>query len=229
MKEITASVNELDKVLDKNFFVIPNGFDQSILPKQTKDELRKEFGIKEDERLIIFVGSLRPVKGADYLIKAMEKIVQQRKDIRLFLIGDGEERDNLIKLSKDLKIEKHINFIGQVPNLEVQKYMKASDIFVLSSISESFGIVNLEAMAAGLPIVATDVCGISEIVEDKINGYLVESKNENQISNKVLMLLGDKELSEKISHTNQEKSRTYEWEPISNKIESIYSSIIDHK
>lgn len=138
------------------------------------------------------------------------------------LVGGGQERQALQELVKELDLEERVTFVGKVSNGEVPKYMVASDVFVLPSLSEGFPLVTLEAMASGLPIVATKVGGLPEIVKDGDNGFLIEPKNPEQIAEKVLSLLVDEELREKISRNNQEKAKHYSWENIVERLEEVY-------
>lgn len=121
-----------------------------------------------------------------------------------------------------MNIEQYITFIGKVPNEKVPEYMGASDVFVLPSLSESFGIVNLEAMASGLPIIATNVRGLPEIIKNGENGFLVEPKNPEGIAEKVLLLLEDDELGERISNNNRGEVRKYSWENVVETLEGVY-------
>jgi N-acetyl-alpha-D-glucosaminyl L-malate synthase BshA len=212
---------EIQKICNRNVFVIPNGIDLKRFENLSKEDLRSKLEIKE-EKIIMFVGTLRPVKGVRYLIEAMKIITDKSKNSRLFIVGDGEERGYLENLVRNLNLEKYVKFVGKVPNEEVPEYMAASDVFVLPSLSEGFGIVNLEAMASGLPIVATNVRGLPEIIKDGENGFLVEPKNPEQIAGRVLLLLENDELRERISKDNKQEIRKYSWKSVVEKLEKVY-------
>ena len=204
--------------------VIPNGINLDKFRNLSRETFRKRLGIKKGEKIITFVGTLRPVKGLKYLIQAMNIISKQDTGIKLMLVGDGEERLALQELVKELDLEDRVTFVGKVLNEEIPGYMIASDVFVLPSLSESFGIVNLEAMACGLPIVASKVGGLPEIVKNGVNGFLVEPKNPEQISDKVLLLLGDDVLRERISKNNKDKVKDYSWESVVERLEKVYQN-----
>ena len=119
----------------------------------------------------------RSKKGVKYLIETLNIIKNKNKNIRLFIVGDGEEREYLEKLVKELTLEDYVRFIGKIPNERVLEYMVASDIFILPSLSEGFPVTFLEAMASGLPIITTNVRGLSEIIIDGENGFLVDPKS----------------------------------------------------
>lgn len=212
---------EIQKIWDRDVFVVPNGIDLARFENLSKEDIRSKLEIK-DEKIILFVGTLRPVKGVKYLIEAMKTITDKNKNTRLFLVGDGEERKYLENLVRTLNIERYVTFIGKVQNDKVPEYMTASDVFVLPSLSEGFPVTVVEAMASGLPIVATDVRGLPEIIKNDENGFLVEPKNPNRIAEKVLLLLEDDELRERISRNNKEEVIKYSWESVVEKLEKVY-------
>jgi N-acetyl-alpha-D-glucosaminyl L-malate synthase BshA len=221
--------DEIKKNYDRNVLVIPNGIDSEKFKNLSQEKIRDELNIKQNETIIIFIGTLKPVKGVQYLIEAMEILRQKNLDVKLLLIGDGKEKQNLEKLVKKLKLEKHVKFIGKIQNEEIPKYMALSNIFVLPSLSEGFPLTILEAMACGLPIVTTMVRGIPEVVEDGENGFLVEPKNPKEIAEKVLLLLKDDKLREKISNNNKEKAKKYSWENVVEKLEKVYLKVLNKK
>ena len=213
---------EMQKLCNREIFVIPNGIDLERFENLSRAKARSELQIKETEKIILFVGTLRAVKGVKYLIQAMSIMGQNSINARLILVGNGEERQSLQGLTKELDLEEDVTFVGKVPNEEIPQYMIASDVFVLPSLSESFGIVNLEAMACGLPIVATKVGGLPEIIEEGKNGFLVEPKNLEQIAEKVRLLLGDDELRRRISENNKTRVKEYSWESVVDRLEWVY-------
>ena len=113
-----------------------------------------------------------------------------------------------------------------VPNETVPEYMVASDVFVLPSLSEGFPTVILEAMASGIPIVATKVRGVPEIIKDGENGFLVEPRNSEEIAEKVLLLLNKDELRKRISEKNIEEVKRYHWESIAIRLEEVYFRVV---
>jgi len=152
----------------------------------------------------------------------MKKIHEEMPDARLILVGDGEERERLAALSIQLGIQKDVQFIGQVPYEMVKTFMQQADVFVLPSLSEGFPNVILEAMACGLPIIASRVGGIPDIITNDINGYLVEVKDTNDMANKIMLLLSDDTLRKKISDNNRHLVKKYTWENVIFELEKIY-------
>ena len=218
---------EMQKICSRDVEVIPNGIDvEGFQDLPAKAEIREELGLGADDKIIVFVGTLRPVKGLKYLVEAMNVIRQSDNSARLMLVGDGEERQQLEALVQGRDLEGWVTFLGRVPNESVPRYLAGADVFVLPSLSEGFPNVVLEAMAAGLPVVASRVGGLPEIVEEGENGFLVEGGNPEQIADRVLRLLGDDELRARISATNREKARAYTWESVVDRLEEVYGTVV---
>jgi glycosyltransferase involved in cell wall biosynthesis len=209
--------NEIIKRYGIQSIVIPNGFDIQDLTilKGTPEK-------KSGHQNVLFVGRLHPVKGIKHLIIAMKDVIAINPAARLILIGEGNEKENLVTLSMQMGIQKNVQFIGEVPHDEVFNYMQQSDLFVLPSLSEGFPGVFLEAMACGLPIIATRVGGIPEILTDNINGYLVEAEDPENLANKIILLLKDDRLRKKMSDNNRNEVKKYSWDNICIKLEKIY-------
>jgi glycosyltransferase involved in cell wall biosynthesis len=201
---------------------VPNGIDVEKYNEVTKNT-DNETGRKN----ILFVGSLYPVKGVHYLIMAMKLVHDKMPDAKLILVGDGEERERLAALSIQMGVQKHVRFVGKVPHEKVQTFMQRADIFVLPSLSEGFPNVILEAMASGLPIIASRVGGIPDIITNDINGYLVEVKDINDIANKTILLLQDDALRKKISDNNRHLVKKYAWENVIFELERIFQLSIN--
>ena len=225
---LTKDMKERMKELyDKEIYVIPNGIDatrnHSNMPKAA---IRRKLKIDQDERIIISVGRLHYIKGLKYLIMAVGDLKIEEPKIKAIIIGkDQGERANLELLAKKLNVRENILFIGELPNKEVMDYLKASDIFVLPSLSEGFPNTILEAMLNGLPIIASNVGGISEILADTKNGYLINPKDHMAIAARIKMLLKDDPLRSHISENNIITANLYNWEKIVNYLESIYFDI----
>jgi glycosyltransferase involved in cell wall biosynthesis len=138
--------------------------------------------------IILFVGNLTESKGIEYLIEAMPTVLQRIKNYRLTIIGDGPQRRKLEKLAQTLGIQEYIDFIGSQPQTVVSEWMQKSKIFVLPSIYEGFGIVLLEALASGLPVVGTQVGGIKDIITPEV-GALVPPASPESLANAILDIL----------------------------------------
>jgi len=207
----------------KNIFTIPNGIELLEFENLSKVAVRKELKINDSEKTILFVGTLKTVKGIKYLIEAIKIVKEKSLKIKLLLVGDGEEKKELEKISEKLNLKENIVFVGRVDNGEIPKYMALSDIFVLPSLSEGLPVVILEAMASGLPIIATKVGGVPDIMKDGENGFLVDPKSPAQIAEKILYLLADDNARKLISLNNFKKSKDYSWDIVMENLIKVYS------
>ncbi len=208
---------KLAKGTDHEIFVVPNGINLNLFAERSLT-IVKENGVKK----ILFVGRLSPVKGVQYLIRAMERVLKEIPEAKLILVGEGKEREMLESLSIQLDINKSVQFVGIVNHEKVHTFMQQADVFVLPSLSEGFPNVLLEAMACGLPVIATRVGGIPDIIMEEENGYLIDEKRPDEISEKLLFLSRNKPITWKISKNNKEKVKKYNWDNIVSNLEEIY-------
>ncbi len=164
------------------------------------------------------------MKGVIYLVQAVRILIDKGlRNIKVLIVGDGSEKRYLEELVKKLGLEDYIVFVGKVPHDKIPEYMASADLFVLPSLSEGFGNVVPEAMAMGLPIIASKVGGLPWIIKDGDNGFLVEPRNPHEIAEKITFLLFNDDLRTYISRRNIEKAREYSWENIIKKLEKVYT------
>jgi glycosyltransferase involved in cell wall biosynthesis len=173
-------------------------------PFKFKKVSREKLGLKKDLIYTISTGRLVKRKGFDFLIRSISKL---DKNIHALIIGDGPEKENLVNLAKELNVEDRIHFLGFVSEEKKFQYLSNSDIYVLSSVHEGFGIVLQEAMQVGLPIVATNNGGQVDIIENGKNGYLINFGNEKEMTESIKEILKNKR---KFSVENMEKAKSFE-------------------
>ena len=135
------------------------------------------------------MGILIPIKGTIHLINAFADIIKQRNDLLLVIIGSGPLRSGLESRVQALNLDDYIRFLGFVPNQELVFWFNAADLFVLPSLGEGFGITIIEALSCGLPIVASDIGGILEIINENELGILVPPGDTKKLSNAILQAL----------------------------------------
>ena len=218
----------LGKYRDK-IVVIPNGINMEDFDIQySKEECREKLGLPVDENMILFVGNLSPYKGPDVLIRAMSEISKKVPDTKLVFVGRGRMKEELEKLCKNTGVERNVKFAGFVEESLKPLYYKAADVFVLPSmmITESFGIVNLEAMACGVPIVASKIGGVPDVVKDGENGLLAPPKNSEALAEAIIYLLENEEVRRKMGKNGRKKVENYSWDEIANKTERLYELIL---
>lgn len=216
---------KMQKLTRRTIFIIPNGIDLNRFNTVSLFESRAKLGIAIESNIIIFVGSLVPIKGVNFLLESMPQILVDFPNSKLILIGDGGEEKNLRSRVIELGISRQVTFVGRVLPEIVVDYLSAANVFVLPSLSEGFPLVILEAMAAGLPIICTDVRGMADIIRDGQNGLLIQSKNSEDIANGISQILSNKVLFRKISNVNRKKASNYRWEIVVARLEQIYFEI----
>ncbi len=224
LKEKTELIS--DKL--NNISVINNGADPGKFYPMLKEIAKRKLEIKENGKIILFVGDLKPVKGVKYLIKAFAQLQRDYKNdtTALYLIGDGIERGNLEALASELHVEKKVYFLGRKAHDEIPLWMNAADIFVLPSISEGFPTVIPEAMMCGLPVVASNVGGIPEIVVHGQTGFLVMSKESGSLAEYIKLLAEDANLRKKFSQAALDGSIKYTWENNAAEYVKIYEDSV---
>lgn len=211
----------------KNIEIIPNGIDLERFKNLDRIKNRERLGVKE-EFLVMAIARLEKVKGIDYLIGAADILNKKYKkqNIKYFIIGDGSQGKNLNNLVKKLNLKEKIKFLGQIPNEKIPEYLSAADCFVLPSLKEGFGIVILEAMAAVLPVVATKVGGILDIIEDGKNGILIEPGDSKEIVKAIQKIYSKKELSLNLVQNAKMNLEKYDWKTIAQRVYLIYQNLI---
>jgi len=169
---------------------------------------------------VLYVGRLAPKKGLEYLIEAMTDL-----DTQLTIVGDGPERERLEAVAE--RIDGDISFEGEVPPEEVDKYYRSAAIFVLPSIEgEGMPNVVLEAMAWGLPVVATDSGGIPSVIQSGKNGYLVPMHDTESLHDKIRKLQNDSSERDKLGkHARQYVQKTHSWNSLVSKLEEKYRKL----
>jgi glycosyltransferase involved in cell wall biosynthesis len=145
--------------------------------------------MKNEAIRLLCVARLMPEKGHHYLFEAVRLLVDQGLAVELVLAGEGPLRAELESLSRNLGIHRHIRFLGEQTGLQVRQLFRDCDIGVLASVSESVGLANMEGMASGRPVVATAVLGVSELVEDRVTGFLCPPRDTKAIANAIQWIL----------------------------------------
>jgi len=206
--------------------VVYNAVDESIFHPRSKTLCRLKLNIPQNSKVILSVGNLIPRKGFSYLIRAFPIILTKIPNAILIIIGDGPQRDELIRIVKNLKLEDKVIFTGRITTDDLCSYYGAADVFVLPSLHEGHAVVLLEAMSSGLPVVATNIGGNLETVSDGKNGYLVEPKNVDQLADAVVKILSNEKRTHEYGNASLRiyKEKFSEEKQI-RKIFEIYSTV----
>lgn len=199
MKELISYGLPKEKVLH-----IPNGKDWSELEsKLNKEQAKERIGLSSNDFVIGCVARLYKFKGQEYAISAMPYILKENKNAKLVLVGNGDMLNELQQLAKELDVENAVVFLGE--RKDVPDILKGFDLFVFPSLREGLPGALMEAMAAGLPVIATDIDGNKELVENQKNGILIKPKDRKEISEKVNMLINNPDLAQKLGIAAKEK------------------------
>lgn len=211
---------------NKQIHDIPPGIDHTLFRK-VDNSIRQKYSIQYDEKLLIFVGRLVPLKNMSFLIKSFYELIKTRNKVKLMIVGEGPLEEESRRLSDSLGLKNKIIFAGRVSNRELPGYYSASDAFVLSSMYENFPNSMIEAMSCELPVVATNVGGIPLLVKDGINGFLSENGNTQQFNKNIIELLENKDLSIKIGEANRKKAlKEFNWRESASKLKNVYTSLL---
>ena len=218
---IISSSEEMKNIIARDFerkdvVMIPNGINLKEF------NTAKPMILKYPKPRILFVGRMDEMKGTEYLIKAFLDIKYKTKG-SLLLIGNGPLKN---ELSLKYENNKNVVFLGAIDHKYIASYMKASDIFVLPSVDEAMPVVLMEALASGLPIVASKVGGIPELIK-KENGILTKPRNTKSISDAILKLLKNKKVMVAMSKRNKEKVKLKSWETVCKSYKRIFDSLIN--
>ncbi len=207
--------------------VVPNGVNLSLFNGVERDyNFRRKYAM-DNEKIILFMGRLVYEKGIQHLIAAMPKILNGYHDTKLVICGKGGMLEELKEQVRQMGIENKVYFAGYMSGKDVQKMYKAADISVFPSTYEPFGIVALEAMLSENPVVVSDIGGLNEIVEHKVNGMKSYCGNPNSIADSILELLYDHKLCADITKKAKNKVRNeYNWSKIAQDTHFTYQKAI---
>jgi len=215
------------RYLPGEYRMIPNGIDPNYFSADSVAPLDRFLDGKAN---ILFVGRLEKRKGADYLIKAYEIVKRARPESRLIIVGAGDRRRKKYEKEISEKRLQDIVFTGYVSDEELTQYYRTADVFCAPATGrESFGIVLLEAMAAGKPVVASDIGGYSRVVDHEVDGLLVPPKDEHRLAQGILTVLDNPDLGARLGANGRQKAERYSWEGVARQTMDYYVELLARK
>ncbi len=238
-----AEVDQLNHLYDADtskVVIIPPGVDLERFHPINKKEAKKRVGIPCGDTNILFAGRIEPLKGIDTMLLAMS-LIQQRyperiKNTCMAIIGGDpwaddldEEMARLQKLRADLDIHDLVTFLGAKDQTILPNYYAAAEIVVMPSHYESFGMVALEAMAMGTPVIASEVGGLAYLVQDGFNGFHVPSRDPEALAGKIYELLTNSECRQLLGHQAREYAQQYAWPRIADQMLDVYEDVLVEK
>jgi D-inositol-3-phosphate glycosyltransferase len=238
-----AEVNQLERLYDADtskVVIIPPGVDPERFHPIDKKEAKRRVGIPCGDRNILFAGRIEPLKGIDTMLLAMS-LIQKRypellKNTCMAIIGGDpwaddldDEMARLQQLREDLNIHDLVTFLGAKDQTILPNYYAAAEIVVMPSHYESFGMVALEAMAMGTPVVASEVGGLAYLVQDGFNGFHVPSRDPEALANKIYELLSNNDCRKLLGEQAREYAQKYAWPRIVDQMLDVYEDVIQEK
>lgn len=222
----------------RKLVVIPPGVDTCHFYPIPADEAKEFLGLKPEDRMILFVGRIEPLKGVDTLIKAMAhldlSLTSQDRPVHLAIIG-GEpnaepndmsaEMSRLQRMCDDLCMGSMVVFLGKRAQDTLPYYYSAAEVLVMPSLYESFGMVALEAMASGTPVVASEVGGLGYLVQNGETGFTVPDSDPEALCEKLSTLLGNTDLRDEMGRRAAEYALDYAWEKIALRVVDVYKEL----
>lgn len=233
----TTQLRFLYRADHRKLVIIPPGVDTSHFYPIPADEAKQFLGLNPDDRMALFVGRIEPLKGVDTLIQAMScsDLKDLHRPVHLAIIGGEpnaipedmtEEMARLQKLCDDLCVGGMVVFLGKRGQDTLPYYYSAAELVVMPSLYESFGMVALEAMACGTPVIASEVGGLGYLVQNDLTGYTIPDSDPEALCEKLTLLLGDPHLREEMGRRAADYALDYAWEKIAARIVEVYMGLV---
>src|SRR6266568_5523430 len=215
--------------------VLTPGVDLNLFKPMDKVAAKRKIGAQIDEKLILFVGRIEPLKGIDVLLYALKILLTARPSLRVcvWIVGGDISQDadewpkelkKLSELREVLGIRTSVKFVGRKTQNELPTYYNAADLMVMPSHYESFGITAVEAMACGVPVITTDVTGVSKLIDEKHSILITSANNPIGLAQRIKMLLCDEKEYEKLSHSVAQNVRDLSWDNAADQFISLCKS-----
>jgi D-inositol-3-phosphate glycosyltransferase len=221
----------------RNVTIVPGGVDLERFRPGSRRQARQALGLG-DERVLLFVGRIQRLKGIDVLLRAAAELVGDNLPLRVLVVGgfspgihgrvSNEEREmaRLRALTAELGLERAVEFVGALDQDRLPLYYRAADVTVMPSTYESFGLVAVESLACGTPVVASRVGGLPTIVRDGENGWLVPWRNPRLFADKIRLILTDDELRRQFRQHGLATARRFGWAAVAERTLDVYDSVL---
>jgi D-inositol-3-phosphate glycosyltransferase len=237
---VAATVAEEEQLIElyhadpQKISVIPPGVDLTRFRPRNKAAARRAAPLPDKHAHVVFTGRIEPLKGIDTLLQATAILQQRRPDVQVTIIGGdptnrGRDREltRLYDLRCTLNLCRAVGFVGAKEQDKLAEYLAAADLVVMPSLYESFGMVALEAMAAGTPVVASSVGGLADLVQDGENGLTVPARDPEALAASIDKLLADDDLRERLGRQASAYARQYDWSLIVRRmVEEVYTPLL---
>jgi len=206
--------------------VVPNGVDIKPFIKPTQPCDRSEFGFHAEDIILVYVGRVGPEKNLTFLLRSFAGAAQAYENIRLVIIGDGPEKDNLEDRVQHMQISGRVCFTGMVPYVQLPGYLAMADAFVTASVTEVHPLSVIEAMASGLPVLGIQSPGVGDTVKEGVTGYLVPEQDLAAFTAKMIRLITDESKRKEMGQNASRDSENYAIEHTSKLMVERYYAVI---
>jgi D-inositol-3-phosphate glycosyltransferase len=210
--------------------LVPCGVDLEVFRPLNQKSVRSRLGLN-GEKILLYVGRVEPIKGLDLLVETAAQM-DSAEGVRMMVVGadvNGDrEMDRVKQLAKERDMEDKIDFVGQVDHDDLALYYNAADVCVVPSYYESFGLVALESMACGTPVVATRVGGLSTIIQHGRTGYLKSWRCPEAFANSVEMIISSDGLQQSMGEAARKRAEGMGWDNVASLMWDEYSVLTEH-
>lgn len=209
--------------------ILPTGIDLKIFKKSPKSgqALRKKLKISPETKILISVGRIGEEKNLEFLIKGFAEVLKGRNDVLLLMVGDGPFLKQLKKIAQNLKIAQSIIFTGKVPYQKIPAFYQSADVSLFTSLTDTQGIVILEALSCGLPVIALKDDAFADVIVDNKNGFLVKRQLPKLFAQKIITLLDNPFLYKKFSIRAVKTAQDFSEKNAAKKLIEIYKTQIE--
>ncbi|MBI3743258.1 MAG: glycosyltransferase family 4 protein, partial [Chloroflexi bacterium] len=207
--------------------VIANGIDLELFDAEQQIDARAKFGLPKDRLVILFTGRMEKRKGLRYLLSAYATLKWEYPQLRLIVVGPGKLDPPSTSILGE-RMMKDVEFVGPVSYADLPRYYRTADIFCSPAIGhESFGIVLLEAMAAGKPVIASNIPGYATLVRDGDQGLLVPPKDDAALASAIVRLANNPELRQAMGARGREFSKGFSWDKVAQRVMDYYLRLME--
>ncbi len=223
--EESASLSELFGLAPERAYAVPMGVDLELFRPHARAEARAMLGIGRDERVLLSVGRIEPFKGTDVLVRAVA-LMQER--VRMLVVGGREDEHGVAWLRNEARangVSILLDWRAAVPQSDLPAYYAAADVCVVPSLHEMFGLVALEAMACGTPVVASDAGGLRELVRHSETGLLCKPGDAAALAEALDTLLGDASLAERMGVRGAFRAERFSWDASAARLAAVYEQV----
>jgi D-inositol-3-phosphate glycosyltransferase len=241
-----ASEIEVGELLDlydadrAKLHIVPCGVDPDVFRPMRQVDAREALGRDQCERIVLFVGRIEQIKGIDVLLRALGLLFFRRPEFRndlcLLVVGgaldpnddspETEKVEELRRLVHQHRMEANVSFVGSLDQQRLALFYAAADVCAVPSLTESFGLVALEAMACGTPVVGTRVGGLQMLIEHGESGLLVPAGDYQALAESIAQVLSDHRLRTHLAHGARDRAEHFTWRAVGDKVEALYEKIL---